>query len=189
MKKLLLTIIILGACLVGSSQNWDSVKVGNLDVDSIMLGGVKIWEKQTSQDTIDWTYEGVMTVAYAFLDPNEEYGWAILFDENGDTSQEFGDISPDIGINGTPNGNVSLTNLISYDEGFEFNILYFGVEDGNNETLLTQDDILVQIDGINYTLVWSDYYGSHVHEFYPLSYRIFVENQTYNIKIKYTLAP
>lgn len=47
MKKLLLTIIILGACLVGSSQNWDSVRVGNVDVDSIMLGGAKIWEKQT----------------------------------------------------------------------------------------------------------------------------------------------
>lgn len=45
MKKLLFTIIILGACLVGSPQNWDSVKVGNVDVDSIMMGGAKIWEK------------------------------------------------------------------------------------------------------------------------------------------------
>jgi uncharacterized protein (TIGR02145 family) len=83
MKKLLFTIIILGACLVGSSQNWDSVKVGNLDVDSIMLGGVKIWEKPTTP-VFDEVIIGTQTWKVKNLDVDDGFGgiYAYNNDEN-----------------------------------------------------------------------------------------------------------
>ena len=84
MKKLLLTIIILGACLVGSSQNWDSVRVGNVDVDSIMLGGVKIWEKQTMTPVFDEVIIGTQTWMAKNLDIDDGLGgiYAYNNDEN-----------------------------------------------------------------------------------------------------------
>jgi uncharacterized protein (TIGR02145 family) len=83
MKKLLFTIIILGACLVGSSQNWDSVRVGNVDVDSIMLGGVKIWEKPTTP-VFDEVIIGTQTWKVKNLDIDDGLGgiYAYNNDEN-----------------------------------------------------------------------------------------------------------
>jgi len=180
MKKLLLTIIILGACLVGSSQNWDSVRVGNLDVDSIMLGGAKIWEKQTSQDTTDWTYEGVMTVgesndeipyigydvtrSYGNINPANEYvrrltwthGWVIVGEET----------LPEEYI--TFEGSVRSPTLISINNTLYYNFYPNGENEG--EYMFGR-----QIDiGIS---------PKHVPNPFP------AVGETCEIKLRYTLAP
>ena len=82
MKKLLLTIIILGACLVGSSQNWDSVRVGNIDVDSIMLGGAKIWEKKSTTPVFDEVIIGTQTWMAKNLDVDDLGGGIYAYDNN-----------------------------------------------------------------------------------------------------------
>lgn len=81
MKKLLFTIIILGACLIGSSQNWDSVRVGNVDVDSIMLGGVKIWEKPNAP-VFDEVIIGTQTWMAKNLDVDDGLGGIYAYDDN-----------------------------------------------------------------------------------------------------------
>jgi hypothetical protein len=49
MKKLLIFLTFFVLTIFGKSQNWDAVKVGTGDVDSIMQGAVKIWEKPADQ--------------------------------------------------------------------------------------------------------------------------------------------
>lgn len=187
MKKLIIITILLMSTIWLTAQ--DKMGFGNMPegADSAGFGTVTTWKKP-SQDTTDWTYEGVLTLAYINDEYFEQFGWSVSFDGNGEISLEYGSFSPQINVPVSPNGLSYFDNLISYDEGYEFNILEFVIGHQDLTSFLTRDDILVQIDGINYTLVWSDYYGRHVHEF-PMPFRLFIENQTYNIKIKYTLAP
>ena len=90
MKKLLLTIIILGACLVGSSQNWDSVRVGNLDVDSIMLGGVKIWEKKSTTPVFDEVIIGTQTWMAKNLDIDDGLGGIYAYNNDEGNVATYG---------------------------------------------------------------------------------------------------
>jgi uncharacterized protein (TIGR02145 family) len=89
MKKLLFTIIILGACLVGSSQNWDSVRVGNVDVDSIMLGGAKIWEKPNAP-VFDEVIIGTQTWMAKNLDVDDGLGGIYAYKNNEANAATYG---------------------------------------------------------------------------------------------------
>ena len=172
MKKLLLTIIILGACLVGSSQNWDSVRVGNLDVDSIMLGGAKIWEKQ-NVDTTSWTYEGVMTVG-TLSDPNTSRGYV---------DNVYGSMLPTMSVLGSNYEQLwwyANDNLLGIDVGY-----YNG--DYKEYLLDVYNDVIVSIDGIEYTLTYSE--GTEYHSFYTESIPFPPVGETCEIKLRYTLAP
>jgi hypothetical protein len=176
MKKLLFTIIILGACLVGSSQNWDSVRVGNVDVDSIMLGGVKIWEKP-NVDTITWTYEGVMTVGGSAPPVVEQYGYRSA----GDLG--YGYMVPNVE---NENSTLILCWGLDYDNNYSLGLLW---GNSNSVNLLTTDNVLLEIGGVTYELTYTDYGKEKWYIFNLLTNPFPAVGETCEIKLRYTLAP
>jgi len=169
-----------------SAQQWDSIKVAGNDVDSIMMGGVKIWEKPS-----EWDYEGIMTVG-AIIEDNlptsyySQFGASGVIDNSvvsydvGSLSPNMQDESPDLYMEFTIDHIYDYVNPV-----LNRNYISFSLQ-GNAGSLLTTDDVTLQIDGIDYVLTYDIFYEEHrLDNDNPFP----DEGETCSIKIKYTLAP
>ena len=164
-----------------SAQQWDSIKVAGNDVDSIMMAGVKIWEKPS-----EWDYEGVLTVGNDNV-PGiyDAYGFSGYYSGGSFAYDYDGSVNPEHIISELSEFNFYFEWV---DDTYEsFTGLRVVADDGYSNVFSTSDDIYIEIDGSEFALIWNA--TLQYHTFSLATNPLPSVGNTANIKINYTLAP